>query len=74
MPTADNSPALTTQVESKVQVKACCNDPIVWTDSGRWYAITAQHGAGGTQHANYGKAANIGLLNVLQRNNVGACG
>jgi len=26
--------------------KACCNDPIVWKAGGRWFATTAQHGAG----------------------------
>ena len=31
---------------SPTAFRACCNDPIVWKAAGRWYATSAQHGAG----------------------------
>ena len=44
----------TNWTESETAFKACCNDPIVWKDGGRWYAITAQHGATSSGGKNYG--------------------
>ena len=36
----------TSWTQSSTSFKACCNDPIVWKANGRWFATSAQHGAG----------------------------
>ena len=44
----------TNWTDTGTKVPACCNDPIVWKAGGRWYAITAQHGAVASHGPNYG--------------------
>ena len=44
----------TNWTETGTNVTACCNDPIVWKAGGRWYAITAQHGAVARHGPNFG--------------------
>jgi hypothetical protein len=32
---------------SSTKFAACCNDPVIWKEAGKWYAVTAAHGNAG---------------------------